>query len=173
MKKLLKRFFNYMEKVYIKKNNWKLIPNTEYGYIYIDVLKHKGKDVLLSDGTIIKKGDQVAEVHINNKKMKEVSIRMVLKVFNSELAAMANAVKNNTEYADLKGLFGRTVLYPINKKLGFEVLEVRSKPLKLFLRIWDNLIKLVFSTSNKGKFIMREPKEVWMSRTALINKIKS
>lgn len=173
MKKLLKRFFNYIEKIYIKRHNWELVPGTEYGCVYIDILKHKGKDVSLSDGTIIKKGDTVVEVHINNKKMKDVSVRMVLKIFNSELKAMAKALRDNSEYADIKGVFGRTVLYPLNKKLGFEVFEITSKRMKLFIKLWDNLIKIAFSTRNKGKFIVREPKETWISREDLISKLDS
>ena len=64
----------------------------------------------------IKKGDTVVEVHVNNKEMKDVSVRMVLKVFNAEFLAMAKALRDDPEYADIKGFFGRTVLYPLNKK---------------------------------------------------------
>jgi deoxyadenosine/deoxycytidine kinase len=172
MKRLLQRFFNRIEKIYRKKNNWTLIPNTEYGFVYIDRFEYKGKDKLLSDGTVITKGDLVAEMHINNKEVKEGSFKMVFKIFNSEFKAMAEAVSNDNEYSQIKAIFGRTVLYPITKKMGFEVFDIEKKSLKIFLKIWDNLIKLVFSKSKKGKFIVREPKEIWISKEKLISCVK-
>lgn len=164
------RFFNYMEKKSIEKNQWTFVPNSEYNCVYLDMMKHKGKAVTLNDGTVIQKGDLVAEVHINSKAMRDTDVRMVFHILNAEFNAMGKAIVSQEEYADLKGIFGRTLLYPINKRLGFEVHEIRSKGLKLFIKIWDNLIKIAFSERKKGKTSIREPKEVWISREALIKK---
>lgn len=164
------RFFNYMEKRSIEKNQWRFVPNSEYNCVYLDMMKHKGKAITLNDGTVIHKGDLVAEVHINNKEMKDTDVRKVFGMLNAEFNAMGKALASMEEYADLKGIFGRTLLYPINKRLGFEVHEIRSIGLKLFIKYWDNLIKIAFSEPKKGKTILREPKEVWISRDALIKK---
>ncbi len=134
MNKPMMCFFNYMEKRDIKKHKWTFIPDSEYNCFYLDMMKHKGKDITLNDGTIIHRGDLVVEVHINNKEMKDKDVRMVFRILNSEFNAIGKAIKNSEEYADLKGIFGRTLLYPLNQRLGFEVHEIRSKRLKLFLK---------------------------------------
>ncbi|MCT4543365.1 MAG: hypothetical protein N4A63_07470 [Vallitalea sp.] len=166
MKKLLKKFFSYMEKSYVKKHNLILVPGTEYGYVYIDIHNYKGEDVTLSDGTIVTKGDTVAEIHINNSRIEEVSIKKVIKVFTSEMHAMARTLKNNDEYKDIKAVYGRTVLYPLTKRLGFDTFEVKTK--RTFIKIWDNLIRVAFSSSKNDKKMFREPKEVWISSTTIM-----
>lgn len=171
MKKLLKKFFTHMNKRYIKTHNLIFIPDSEYNYIYLDIDKYKGKTVTLSDGTIIKKGDIVAEIHVNNDSVDDIPVRKVIKVFYSETLTMARQLKYNEDFKDIKALFGRTVLAPLTKRLGFEVFEIKSGYMKRFIRIWDNLIKIVFSSRKKDKVKFREPKEVWMSREALINKL--
>lgn len=168
MKKLLKKFFTFMNKRYIKTHNLIFIPGSEYDYVYMDVLKHKGKEVRLSDGTVINKGDTVAEIHINNDTIKEVPVTKVIRVFQAEVVAMAKLLQNNEEYKDIKAVFGRTVLYPLTKRLGFEVFEMKNGYMKKFLKVWDNLIKVVFSSTEKDKVKFREPREVWMSKEAII-----
>ncbi|GKX28375.1 hypothetical protein SH1V18_08550 [Vallitalea longa] len=171
MKKLLKKFFTHMNKRYIKTHNLIFIPGSEYNYIYLDIDKYKGKPVTLSDGTSIKKGDMVIEIHVNNDTVDEVPVRKVIKVFYSETLALAKQLKSNDEFKDIKAIFGRTVLAPLTKRLGFDVFEMKSGYMKRFLKIWDNLIKIVFSSTKKDKVKFREPQEVWMSRDAIINKL--
>ncbi|MCT4686463.1 YkoP family protein [Vallitalea sp.] len=168
MKKLLKKFFAFMNKRYIKTHNMIFIPGSKYNYVYIDILEYKGKDVSLSDGTVIKKGDTVAEIHINNDTIKEVPVTKVIRVFHSEVIAMANVLKDNADYKNVKAVFGRTVLYPLTKRLGFDVFEMKRGYMKKFIKVWDNLIRVLFSSKEKENVKFREPREVWMSREAII-----
>lgn len=170
MQKQMMKFFNYMEKRAIKKHNWTFVPGSEYNCVYVDTMRYKGKDIQLYDGTVIRDGDLIAEAHINSKEMHDKDVRMVMKILNSEFKAFGYALRDHEDFKEISGLFGRTVLYPINQRLGFEVHEIRSFWMKLFLKIWDNLIKVAFSKPKKGKFIVREPKEVWISKEALIKK---
>lgn len=168
---MLKSIFNYVEKCVINKYNWKFIPNSHYQCIYVDIHKYKGNKVLLSDGTVISKGDIVAEIHVNNKKMKGIKIRQIVEILISELTNISNAMEYNKDYINVKAVYGRTVLFPIAKKVGFEVIDINKKILKYFLYVWDNIIKRVFSTSSKETFTIKEPKEVWISKQALIEKM--
>lgn len=170
MRKLLKKFFTYMNNRYIKTHNLIFIPGSKYNYVYIEIAKYKGKTIELSDNTVIKKGDIVAEIHVNNDSVDEIDVRSVIKVYHSEVLAMAKQLKENDDYKDIKAVWGRTVLAPLTKRLGFEVFDIETGYMKRFIKIWDNLIKIAF-TSKDDKVKFREPKEVWISRDAIIKNL--
>lgn len=170
MKKMLKKFFILMDKLNRKVNHIEPIPNTMDNVILLHKQKYKGKKIILEDGTIIQKGDMVIEIHVNNFTIHEVgnNIREIIRVFDRELKALAESMSKNGELSEIKGLFGRTVLYPITSRRGFEEKEIKSNLMINFLRVWDNLIKYAYendSPNNKIKF--REPKEIWISHNKL------
>ncbi|EOC99467.1 hypothetical protein L21TH_2472 [Caldisalinibacter kiritimatiensis] len=136
--------------------------------MYVVTQKYNGKDIQLSDGTMVTKGDFVAEFHIDNLKMNQVKndLKSIFRYLDEELIALAEAAITHEEFKNIKAYYGRTVLHPIAKKRDFTIIDVENK--KFFLKFWDNLLKLVFQSSNsKGTKKFRDPKECWISKEQL------
>lgn len=174
MKKFLKKIFSAIDKLSVKKNKLFFIPKSEIEYFYIDVQKYNGKEVKLSDGAIISKGDKVIELHLNNSKMNNIKkgeLKKIVHIIDLEMELLSKEINNNDELINSKAIYGRTVLYPLVIKKGFDVIDINKKGMKLFLSFWDNIIKVVFSSGNE-KFKKREPKEIWISRDKLIARYK-
>ncbi|TCT14683.1 hypothetical protein EDC18_105165 [Natranaerovirga pectinivora] len=169
MRKFLRKVFVILDNIVRKLGKWELIPNTRLEYFYLSKHRYKGKDKILEDGSIIKKGDEVIEMHVNNSKMEELGSRLkeIFKALDEELRLLAIALEENEKYKNVKGLWARTVLYPITEKRGFETQEIKGTYMFGFLKIWDNLIKYAFE-QKEGKIKLRDPKEIWISKTGLI-----
>ncbi|MFP4697196.1 MAG: YkoP family protein [Eubacteriales bacterium] len=169
MKIIIKGFFLIMDNIAKKLGKWILIPGTDVGYFYVYQFKYKGKQVTLEDGTIINKGDELVELHLNNKKYKNVSnsVREIFKIFDSEMEKLATAFVEDKRFANVKGIYGRTLLFGVAKKRGFEVSEIESSSMSKFIKIWDSLIKYAYEAKNQ-KLKFREPKQIWISKEKFI-----
>lgn len=169
----IKKLLDKIEGSAIKKRRWTTIPNTRVAYFYVDIMPYKGKELVLIDGTKISKGDIVAELHVNNCNMPEVTFRNI-KLFSSnideELVLLAKALEQEA-YQNIKAIFGRTLLYAFVQRKGFEIIEIRNLWLRFFLNFWDPLIRKVYSKSTAKNDKKRRSKEIWMSRSGLLIKL--
>lgn len=166
MKKILDR----VEKSAIKRHNWLKVPNSKFNYFYIDIMRYKGRNIVLSDGTIIKEGDYVGEIHVDNNNMPEVTIKNIksfTKNIDEELNTLANACNLDT-FKIVKAFFGRTILFPFVVKKGFQVMEIQKIWTKLFVNFWDGVIRKAYTKGKINNKVKRNPKEVWISKEALI-----
>lgn len=173
--KLARRFFEWMDHRYHKSHQVFLIPTSEINCFLIEKVVYKGQTLQLADGTLISKGDLLAEMHVDNQKMSQIEtsdIRQMLRIIDHEIKAIGLACKQeHPAFDQVKAVYGRTVLYPLVVKKGFEIREMPSGMMKIFLSYWDNLIKVVFSSQKNKKFKRREPKEIWMSRKTIIGRL--
>lgn len=170
MGSILNSLFQKFESYIVKKNNWPYILYSENKLMYIHLYKYKGTDVVLNDGIIIKSGDTIGEVHIDNLKVKNVDneFNNVATLFSKEMSALKSAIMHG-EYADMKAIYGVTLLHPIAKRFGFTIISFNLGFKKIFLRAWDNILRVVFrknklKTHNK----FREPKQCWLSREKIL-----
>ena len=163
MRKLLANYFKKVNERFVKKHNLQPIAGSENQWFYIEIIKYRGKEVLLNDGTRIMKGDQIGEIHLNNEKVTEHvgDIRFVFRAIEEECTAIAHSI-NQGNYKDVKAFWGITLMYPLAEKKGFEVREMKSKRKSFQLGLWESLIKYALE-KNKTKFRLRKPKEIWMS----------
>ncbi len=167
---MIKWFMDRMEKAAQK--HWVLIPNSKTKNFFVAIHTYKGKPIKLKDDTIIKNGDTVGELHVNNHaaNVLDGNLREIFMLMDAEFALLAKASRENKTFQNIKAYYGRGVLYPLAAKKGFEVREIETLRLKLFLRVWDNLIKHVYSSSKRGRNKFRKPKESWISADYFIQK---
>lgn len=165
--------FDQLEKIAIKRHHWMSIPKTRIHYFHVDIMTYRGKDLLLVDGTRITKGNVVGELHVNNNNMPEISFK-TLKTFSKnideELYLLAEALGEET-FKSVHAFFGRTLLYPFVEKKGFEVMEIQNLWLKIFLNIWDTIIRRVYAKNPNKNSKKRRSKEIWISRDTLLKKL--
>lgn len=133
MSNIFNKLFQGFESYIARKNNFPYILNSTIKIMYIDIYTYKGKEISIKDGSIIKKGDTIGELHIDNIKIKNFDNRfdIVSSLFLDELKNIKNAM-NNGEYDDLKAVYGVTLLHPIAKRFGFTILNINMSPKDFF-----------------------------------------
>lgn len=167
------KLFDKIEERAIKKGKWIVIPSSSMKYFYIDLMTYKGKALLLEDGTKIIKGDIVGELHVNNNNMPEVTFK-TLKIFSKnidqELTLLAQSL-NEQAFKSVQAFFGRTLLYPFVAKKGFQVMEIQSFGLRIFINIWDLILRKIYAKNPVQNSKNRKSKEIWISRSVLLKKL--
>jgi len=172
--KLLKTLFIQIDKTVVKLNRWEYIPNSNKKMMYINPHTYKGEDLKLTDGTIIRKGDRVAELHIDNLKVDNIKndLSTLYSLLEEELYALSQTVSNIDKYKSIKAYYGVTLLYPIASRKGFTIIDIRDKTKKAFIKIWENVLKLSYGKSRiKKSKSFRIPKECWISKSQVLDRL--
>ena len=146
----------------------------------VRLTRYKGREVILSDGTLIKKNDLLIKIHLHNvrllKEMQRIdenfkkTLFLYKKVQESlpDLAFYLLQHKNNDQ---IKGLIGITTIDKGYKRLGFEAFSFSSR-----LYIWFKLIShypihfLSITSSPSKRKKVRTPQYLFMSRASLCEK---
>ncbi|QZY56391.1 YkoP family protein [Crassaminicella profunda] len=168
----MKKLFKLIERSVVKINNWKHVPNSKRKLLYICPHVYKGRTIEILDGTMIKNGDVVAEMHIDNLKVDQLEndYRKLFRRLKEELQALSNLIINEKEFEEIKAYHGTTLLYPLAKKQGFTIVEMDKGPKKYFLILWENILRIVFKKDKKIRDRLRTPKECWISKGQLLQK---
>jgi hypothetical protein len=102
----------------------------------VRVTKYKGRQIILSDGTIINKNDKLIKIHLHNvrllKEMKDISneykrARYIYSRVRESMPQLATYILNHNDCDNIKGIIGITMLNKGTKRLGFEVYPIKNK----------------------------------------------
>ncbi|MDF2820801.1 MAG: hypothetical protein K0R15_1242 [Clostridiales bacterium] len=169
MREFLKRYFERKNQKYIEGHGLITIEGSKNLWFFLDIMEYKGKAIELEDGTIVKKGDIIAEIHLNNDVIIDNlgNVKFVFNCLQEECSALAVQIPENEQYQKIVAYFARTLMYPFAAKKGFEVREVKNRFLALFIGFWDSTLKYALE-KNKTKFKIRKPKEIWISREKIM-----
>ncbi|MFD1738439.1 hypothetical protein ACFSCX_18100 [Bacillus salitolerans] len=143
---------------------------------------YKGRQVLLSDGTLINKNDKLIKIHLHNARLlkelmdvpSEVSrARIIFQKVLEGLPALAEYIEQHPDKNEIKGIIGITTLHRGCSRLGFETVHLSNQVYKFiktvtFLSIW-------FLSSNQFSlkhFFKQQPKYLFMSKTSLNNRYR-
>jgi hypothetical protein len=86
----------------------------------VRLTKYKGKDVLLSDGTLIKKNDKLVKIHLHNvrllSELKSVPCsvkkgRVIFRKIHMSMPLLSEYIHNHKQRNEIKGAIGITMLY--------------------------------------------------------------
>ncbi|GIN41731.1 MULTISPECIES: YkoP family protein [Heyndrickxia] len=146
----------------------------------VKLTKYKGKDFLLSDGTLITKNDRLLKIHLHNVRiLKEVikvndslhRTRAIYRMVEQSMPILAMFLENHRRVDDIKGIIGITMLNKGVKKLGFELMYPENGFYIHFKRISQMPIYLLSTTSLSIKKIKRKkPTYLLMSKEQLFEK---
>jgi hypothetical protein len=170
------RFWPFWESVTIAVHPQHRIPDAPFDLLRVQFTRFHGRAITLADGTSIRSGDRIVELHINNKVMAEVagqaSSWQLLSMLMGDLRSLARWSRSESFPADIRAFYGYTLLSRGASRLGF---TLRSRPHTL--RSWlDGFFMLgllvLYSPRGRGRLLQgttygREPVEVWMSRSQL------
>lgn len=151
------------------------VPAAPHGIFALHLTHYRGAPFPLPDGTVVRGGDPVAELHINSAVVTPLAIPRVwgvLPAARKDLSALAAYAILST---DLKAFYAVTLLAAGASRLGF---TRRERPVTLrahlerfflmgLLALYspDGLARL-----SRGKTHNSYPEEVWISRDELIRR---
>ena len=150
--------------------------------ISLDIRHYKGPPKILNDGSKVKAGDTIIELHLNNAWLKRrrnlnlkasQSLRETLGCSVQDLCLLAQQVAGGM-FGDITALHGITILHVAARRLGFQVDELPDSLWKKGARFYMAGLMKVYHLRGDEAYRIREkpwvPKEVWLSKTALLTK---
>lgn len=144
----------------------------------IRLTKYKGREIILSDGSRIKKNDILVKIHLHNVRLlKELrginselkKVKIIFQYVQRSLPGVENFIQNNNHGGKIKGILGITSRNKGSERLGFEVFDI-THPLYKYFKICAFLpIALISSKGSSFKDIMKhhQPKYLFMSTDRL------
>lgn len=157
------------------------VPGCEGSVIRFGFRRWRGPTAALRDGTVVRPGDWVAEVHIHSPRvlarwaeaggetsrlisLLSVEMRMVLQRLAAELEAGRLAVP-------VSALYGKTLLHRAAGWLGFEVHDLPSDAGSRLLSLYERWLMALYHPGGRRRAARRERiKIVWMSRRTLMSR---
>jgi hypothetical protein len=152
------------------------------GIIRFNLRRYKGPTKVLNDGSEVKMGDMIIELHLSNdwfirrrglNLSASQSLREFLDCFAQELRILAQQISGGA-FGDVAALHGSTLLYVAAKRLGFQIVELPACLRKKLARFYMAGLMQAYHLRGDGNLGLREKprelKEVWLSKAALLSK---
>lgn len=161
------------DKTLVKLLGWKHLPGSKYNFLYFVPKIYKGKDVTIKDGTVIRKGDKILEIHIDNPNLVnlETGYSNLFIMLKEELANLGRLFPEK-EYEEYKAVLAVTLLYRLATRAGFTVYDFDSSFRQKMVSFGENILRKTLrkekEEKNKKKK-KRVAKVCWISRDQIIN----
>jgi hypothetical protein len=165
---------------------WRVVYHTrplkadDSGIIRFQLHHYKGPTRVLNDGSKVKTGDTIIELHLNNtwfKRRRKLNLRAsqspreFLGCFAQDLHLLAQQIASGM-FGDITALHGSTLLDIAAKRLGFQVDELPDSLWKKGACFYmAGLMQVYHLRGDKVPGLREKPwelKEVWLSRAALL-----
>jgi hypothetical protein len=143
---------------------------------------YKGPTRVLNDGSEVKTGDTIMELHLNNawfKRRRKLNLkasqspREFLGCFAQDLHFLAQQMANGM-FSDITALHGITILHVAASRLGFQVDELPDSLWNRGACFYMTGLMQIYHLRGDEVSEFREKswelKEVWLSRAALLSR---
>ena len=150
----------------------------------IEVRHYKKNTLTLADGSEIKAGDTILELHLNNKWFKERRnlnltasqlVQQMLASFAKDLSILTRQIDCGI-FGDVAALHGCTHLGRGARRLGFQVEELPDTKWKKWAQFYLAGLVQVYDPRRNEDFRSNRPielKEVWLSKPELLRRYGS
>jgi hypothetical protein len=152
------------------------------GIVSLDIRHYKGPTRILNDGSKVRTGDTVIELHLNNdwfKKRRKLNIKVsqspreILGCLEQDLCFLAQQVVNG-KFEGVAALHGSTFFHTGARRLGFQDEELPhslwKKGARFYMAGLMQIYHLRAGEAPKRRKKSLELKEVWLSRAALLTR---
>lgn len=158
------------------------LKSDDDGIIRFSLCRYKGPARVLSDGSEVKAGDRIMELHLNNdwfKRRRNLKLsasqspREFVGCFAQDLRILARQIAAGM-FGDATALHGTTILHVAALRLGFQVDEMPDSLWKKAARFYVAGLMQVYHLRGDDLSELGEKswelKEVWLSKAALLSK---
>jgi hypothetical protein len=152
------------------------------GIMRFNLRHYKGPTKVLNDGSQVRTGDIIMELHLNNawfKRGRKLNLRAsqspreILGYFAHDLHFLAQQIASGV-FGNITALHGSTILHVAARRLGFQVDELPDSLWKKGARFYMAGLMQVYhlraGEAPKRREKPLELKEVWLSRAALLTR---
>ena len=155
--------------------------------ICVELRRHEGEAVTLSDGCRVRPGDPVIKLHLNgawfDEQEKQVAVSRVVgfplgitRYFKDGFRVLATQVADG-KYGGVIAVYGWTVLHGPARRLGFQVLDLpKTLRIRLALSYIMGLMQIYRVPWARRYQASRRPlqvKAIWLSRAELLRTFHS
>jgi len=150
--------------------------------ICVKLRRYNTRPITLGDGSEIKAGDRIIELHLNNtwfKKRRKLNLQAsslpweALRCFTQDLSFLAEQIDSGM-FNRVTALHGTTLLHGLARRLGFQVEELPNNLWKKIAEFYITGLMQIYHLGVTERFKIAdkplELKEIWLSRTALLRR---
>lgn len=173
------RFWPLWEAITIAVHPQTKIPDAPFDLLQVEFTRFHGRAITLPDGTTIRSGDAIAEIHFNNSAIAQVAGQTsgwrLLSMLMGDLRSLARWSTTPEFPGDVHAIYGYTVLSRGAPRLGF---TLRGRPRSIRSRLDGFFLMgllVLYSPAGRSRLSQgttygRAPCEVWMSRAELVRR---
>ncbi|HEY7850626.1 MAG TPA: PucC family protein, partial [Ktedonobacterales bacterium] len=173
------RFWPIWERIYSAVYPTQAIPNAPHGLLHIHLARYRGQSITLPDGTQVRPGAPIAELHFDNQRMSAAARTsgafQLIRMIAEDMGALAAWASEPGPVARSEALTGTTLIGRAAPRLGF---TTRERPVTIKTRLDRFFMEGLMAIYNpdglrrlrRGTTYTTYPKEVWMSRGELLRR---
>ncbi|GAA0387290.1 YkoP family protein [Paenibacillus motobuensis] len=184
--KMLQSLWMAWEAVFERITPLRSVYQSKFGICKIVVRAHRGSSIRFEDGTYVHAGDQVCEIHLDNREVLQLSRAVgadraaivTARRLREALKDIGRAVDTDPKLAKAKALTGITLLHRgIIHGLGFELHPLETKWMERISTVYLRLLLRMLNPEGAKRLKQQRskliPKMLMMSRASLVNRYAS
>jgi hypothetical protein len=162
MRRILLQLGTFIDPLYFKCTRLEYLAD-QTNIFRIRLNRYKGREVILSDGTNIKKNDLLVKIHFHNVRLltelKDISseikkVKRLIKEVQSSLPGVEEYIRQHKNSDEIKGIIGITSLCSASQRLGFDAIAIHH-PVYRWLK-WSTSLPIMM-VSKKHFSILKQP----------------
>lgn len=144
MKGYILTVWDMVDPLYYACSRLKYIPGDKTNIFRVRLTKYKGRSIVLSDGTSIKKNDLLLKIHLHNvrvlRELQDIKSELrkaktLYRHVQNSLPGLDVYIREHFQAYDVKGIIGITWLNKGYERLGFEIIDIVNPYYKWFKTI--------------------------------------
>jgi len=145
-----------------------------HGTFLVACHRHHGAPVQLPDGTAVRRGEMVAEIHFWNRRLAArehgaaggITWRFA-RDFRADLGALARALEGGQLHGAVVAVYGASPLAPAAARFGFFIRPLPPGLRRSLLTAWQQGVRRAFRPRALPPDVGAASAELWMSRAEL------